>query len=116
MEQIPKQKLNMERIVIVAYKPFPGKESELKNLMKNHWGILREEGLVTDRKSIICKSNDGTIIEVFGWKSKEAIEQSHSNEIVKKMWGEFSKVCEYVPISEVSESLKLFSEFEPIDF
>lgn len=106
----------MERIVIVVYKPFPGKEFELKKLIKNHWNILHKEGLVTNRKSIICKSNEGTIIEVFGWKSKEAIEQSHSNEVVQKMWDEFSKVCDYIPISEVKESLNLFSEFEPVEF
>ncbi|MCX2743348.1 hypothetical protein OO013_05695 [Mangrovivirga sp. M17] len=106
----------MERIVIVAYKPLPGKERELKSLMKSHWEILHQEGLVTDRKSIICQSNDGTIIEVFGWKSQEAVEQSHSNENVQKMWKEYSKVCEYVPISEVPESNNLFSEFNPVEF
>lgn len=104
----------MERIVIVAYKPFPGKELEVNNLLKNHWNILYKEGLVMNRKSIICKSEDGTIIEVFGWKSKKAIELSHSNEVIQKMWSEFSKVCDYVSISEVSESQNLFSEFEPL--
>lgn len=106
----------MERIVIVAYKPLPGKDLELRNLMKTHWGILHKEGLVTDRKSIICKSNDGILIEVFGWKSKEAMKQAHSNENIQKMWAEYLNVCEYVPISEVPESLKVFSEFEPVEF
>ena len=105
----------MERIVIVGYKPFPGKETELKNLMKTHWDILDQEGLVSSRKPIICQSKDGTIIEVFGWKSKEAIDQSHSNETVQKMWEEYSKICEYVPISTVAESINLFSEFDPVD-
>ena len=31
------KKINMERTVIVGYKPLPGKGTELKNLMKNHW-------------------------------------------------------------------------------
>ena len=106
----------MERIVIVGYKPLPGKETELKNLIKNHWATLDKEGLVSDRESIICQSKDGIIIEVFGWKSKEAIEQSHSNETVQKMWKEYSKVCEYVPISNVGECLNLFSEFDPVEF
>jgi hypothetical protein len=106
----------MERIVMVGYKPLPGKETELKSLMKTHWDILNKEGLVSDRESIICQSTDGTIIEIFGWKSKEAIEQSHSNETVQKMWTEYSKVCEYVPVGKVDESLNLFSEFDPIDF
>ncbi len=104
----------MERIVIVAYKPFPGKEDDLKNLMNSHWDILHAEGLVTDRKSIICEAKGGTIIEVFGWKSKEAIELAHSNKAVQKMWEEYSKVCEYIPINDVKESENLFSEFSPI--
>ena len=59
----------MERIVIVAYKPFPGKELELKSLILTHWDILNKEGLVTDRKSIICEAEEGIIVEIFGWKS-----------------------------------------------
>lgn len=104
----------MERIVIAAYKPLPEKDAELEWLMKTHWSFLHKGGLVSDRKSIVCKATDGTIIEVFGWKSKEAIELAHTNEAVGKMWEEYSKVCEYIPISNVSESKNMFSEFEPL--
>ena len=104
----------MERIVIVGYRPFPGKESELEELMKNHWGILNEEGLVSDRKPILCKSKDGTIIEVFGWKSKDAIQSAHSNESVQRMWAEYAKVCEYIPVGDIEEGKNLFSEFSPV--
>ena len=105
----------MERIVIIGYKPLPGKELELKDLMKTHWQILKEEDLVSDRKSIIMHSEDGTIIEVFGWKSKEAIESAHTNPAVLKMWKEYEKVCEFIPVSNVEESSKLFSEFTPFN-
>lgn len=105
----------MERIAIVGYKPLPGKVTELLELMKTHWQRLDEENLVSERKSIIVQSTDGTIIEIFGWKSKEAIELAHSNPIVQKMWAEYAAVCEFVPISEIKESSKLFSEFTPID-
>ncbi|WP_350292421.1 hypothetical protein [uncultured Croceitalea sp.] len=104
----------MERIVIVAYKPFPGKANDLKNLMYSHWDILNAEDLVTDRKSIICEAEDGTILEVFGWKSKEAIELAHSNKKVQKMWEEYSKVCEYIPLNNVKESDSIFAEFGPL--
>jgi hypothetical protein len=105
----------MERIVIVGYKPIPGKESELESLMKSHWDILNKEGLVSSRKSIICKAKNGTIIEIFGWKSKEAIESAHSNATVQRMWAEYSKVCEYIPIGVIEESQSMFSEFSPVD-
>ena len=51
----------MGRIVVVAYKPKLGKESELEALLKGHHPILREEGLASDRDSIIMRSEDGTI-------------------------------------------------------
>ncbi|KAA3610116.1 MAG: hypothetical protein D8M58_07210 [Calditrichaeota bacterium] len=105
----------MERIVIVGYKPFEGKNKELKDLMKNHWSILFNEGLVSNRKSIIMEAKDGTIVEVFGWKSKEAIELAHTNEAVQKMWADYSEVCEYIPIGDIMESGELFSEFTPFD-
>jgi len=105
----------MERIAIVGYKPFQGKETELLELIKTHWQELNEENLVSERKSIIMQSTNGTIIEVFGWKSKEAIELAHSNPVVQKMWTEYFKVCEFIPISELEESSKMFSEFTPIN-
>ncbi len=105
----------MERIAIVGYKAFKGKETELLELIKTHWQKLDEESLVSKRKSIIMQSSNGTIIEVFGWKSKKAIEKAHSNPVVNKMWEDYSKVCEYIPISDLEESSNLFSEFTPIN-
>ncbi|NOQ42483.1 MAG: hypothetical protein GQ563_08295 [Desulfuromusa sp.] len=104
----------MGRIVLVAYKPKPGKESELEALMKTHLSILREEGLVTDRESIVMHSEDGTIIEIFEWKSKEAIESAHTNLKVQEMWQAYSSVCDYIPLSEVPEISSIFSEFTPL--
>ena len=71
--------MSTERIVIVGYKPLAGKEAALKILMKNHVARLRKQGLVSDREPILMESKSGTIIEVFGWKSKEAIASAHSN-------------------------------------
>lgn len=98
-------------IVIVGYKPKNGKEEELDALMKSHVERLRNEGFVTDRESVLMKSKDGTVIEVFEWKSKEAIESAHSNSEVLKMWEEYSEVCDYIPISELEETSAFFAEF-----
>lgn len=106
----------MERIVIVGYRPFPGKNTELKELMKTHLQVLRKENLVTDRQSIIVEAKDGTIIEVFGWKSKEAMDAAHTNREVLKMWSAYEKVCEYIPICDLPECQELFSEFSPVHF
>lgn len=104
----------MGRIVIVCYRPKPGKAAELRALMKTHLSTLRAEGLVTDRKSIVMEAKDQTVIEVFEWKSKAAIEKAHSNPAVLAMWDKYQKVCDYVPVSEVAEAHDLFSELTPL--
>jgi hypothetical protein len=102
-----------EKIVVVAYKPKAGKQEALRKLMREHLTILKSQHLVTDRDSIIMESGDGTIIEVFEWKSRSAIEQAHSNPIVLKMWDAYTEVCDYIPIGQVEEAANLFSEFKP---
>lgn len=107
--------MNTGRIVMVAYKPIPGKEQALQDLLQAHVAILDAEGLVTERRPVIVVANDGTMIEVFEWKSKEAIDLAHTNPRVQKMWEEFGSVCDYIPLSAVAEAKNLFSEFTPFD-
>lgn len=103
------------RIVIAGYKPKPGKEAELEALMNTHLVRLRAQNLVTDRDSIIMKSEDGIILEVFEWISNDAIQQAHSNPHVQKMWAEYAEVSEYIPASQVKELSQLFSNFQPLN-
>ena len=104
----------MGRIVIACYRPKPGKEAELRALMKTHLPRLRSEDLVTDRPSILMEAEDGTVLEVFEWRSKAAIEAAHSNPRVLQMWDEYSAVCDYVPVNTVEEASQLFAEFTPM--
>jgi quinol monooxygenase YgiN len=104
----------MGRIVIVGYKPKPGKAETLRSLARTHIQRLRAEGLVTPREAIIMEANDGTIIEVFEWKSKEAIESAHTNLVVQALWKEFSDACDYVPVASIAEAKQLFAEFAPV--
>ena len=105
----------MGRIVAVAYKPKEGGENALKNLIEKHVPILREQGLASERRPIIMQSNDGTIVEIFEWNSKDAIQKAHTNEVVQDLWKEFAAVCDYVPLSSVAEVVGLFSEFEALN-
>lgn len=102
-------------MVIVAYRPRAGKESRLLELTKEHVPILRGQGLATDRPAYAMRSADGTILEVFEWVSKQAIEAAHTNPVVLKMWERYAEACEYVPLTNVKESSDLFAGFEPID-
>ena len=105
----------MGRIVIVVYRPKQGKELELLKLVGEHVSILRAEGLVTDRKPIIMRAEDRCVVEVFEWKSAEAIKLAHANDSVGKLWARFTELCDYEAPTNVKEFQTLFSEFESID-
>ena len=104
----------MGQFVIVAYRPKVGKDAELLELVKNHVLILHDEGLVTARPSYMMRAANGTIVEVFEWKSPEAIEQAHTNQAVLDMWGKFNEVCDIEPLANLEESKQMFSPFAAI--
>ena len=101
-------------IVIVAYRPKPGKENELVDLVRSRVPTLRKEGLATDRVPTIVRSRDGTIIEVSEWKSQEAIDAAHKNPNVLAMWNKFFAICDCVPLNTLAEAKEMFAGFEPI--
>lgn len=90
-------------MAVVAYRPRAGKEALLLELTKEHLPILREQGLATDRLPVAMRAADGTIIEVFEWKSPEAIAAAHTNPVVSKLWARYWDVCECVPLATVRE-------------
>jgi hypothetical protein len=102
-------------IVIVAYRPKPGKEADLDALVAEHVPILRAAGLATDRAPVIAKAKDGAVVEVFEWVSPKAIELAHADETVRALWERFEDACDYVPLSELPEAGSLFSEFTPVE-
>lgn len=104
----------MGRVVIVAYRPKPGQQQALEELVRRHHMRLHAEGLVTERAPVLMRGGDGTIIEVFEWLSSAAIAAAHDNAAVQQMWAEFAEAGEYVPISRVAEAHELFAEFEPV--
>jgi quinol monooxygenase YgiN len=101
-------------IVIVAYQPKPGKESELLEVVRSRVPTLRKEGLVTNREPTIMRARDGTIVEVSEWKSHEAIDAAHKNPNVLAMWNKFFAICDCVPLKTLAEAEKMFAGFEPL--
>jgi hypothetical protein len=61
-----------QTLLIVAYKPKPGKEEELLQLTREHVPLLRKEGLATDRPVIAAQAKDGTVVEAFEWAERVA--------------------------------------------
>ena len=101
-------------IVIVAYRPKPGKEAELLEFVRNRVPTLRKEGLVTDREPIIMRTRDRMIIEISEWKSQEAIDAAHKNPNVLEMWKKFFAICDCVPFRTLAEAEEMFPNFEPL--
>jgi quinol monooxygenase YgiN len=101
-------------ISVACYKPKPGCEAALAQLVKEHLPPLRAEGLVTDRDSIVMRTSDGTIVEIFEWVSQEAIAGAHSNPAVLELWKRFEAVCSYEIPCNLAEFSAMFAHFEPL--
>jgi quinol monooxygenase YgiN len=105
----------MGQMVIVVYRPKPGREGDLLELVRGHVRALRAEGMATERPPLVMRAADGALVEVFEWTSAEAVEAAHHNPNVQAMWGRFAEVCDYETLANLPEAQRLFSPFEPVD-
>ena len=100
-------------VVIVAYRPKPGKEADLMQLTREHLPVLRTEGLATDMPATVMMAKDGTIVEVFEW-APGGLEKAHTNAAVGAMWGRYWQACEVVPLNSLAEAAEMFARFTPV--
>lgn len=105
----------MGEMVIAVYRPKPGREAELLELVGEHVPILRAEGLATAREPLVMRAADGCLLEVFEWASAEAVENAHHNPNVQALWGRFAECCDYEALANLPEAQRLFSPFEPVE-
>jgi hypothetical protein len=104
----------MSRTVVVVYRPKEGKAEQLLQLIKDHVPILQAQNLATDRKPIVMRAADGAVVEVFEWKSADAIKEAHHNKAVGELWEKFNQVCDFEIPVHIKEFQGLFSEFETV--
>lgn len=104
----------MGSISVACYKPKPGHERELLDLVRNHLPPLRAEGLVTERAPIVMRCADGTIVEILEWISQEAIAGAHKNPVVLGIWKQFEAACSYETPAHLAEFQNMFGHFEAI--
>ena len=109
-----KKEVLVGRVVIVACTPKPGKEQQLIAAVKKHLHVLHAEQLITDKPGYVMRATDGTIVEVFEWRSAEAIHQAHSNPAIQALWGEFVAACVYTPLAKLAEAQQMFAEFDAV--
>ena len=101
-------------IAIASYRPQKGKEKNFLRLLKSHIPTLRAEGLVSDKDAYRMRAGNGTIIEVFEWKSSKAKKQAHKNENVMKIWNQFFDLADLVGIGTLKEAKEEFASFKPL--
>jgi len=104
----------MGSISVACYKPRPGCDEALLELVRNHLPPLRAEGLVTERAPIVMRTADGTIIEIFECVSREAIAGAHGNPVVHALWKRFEAVCTYETPANIAEFQNMFAHYEPL--
>ena len=103
-----------ELVVICSYLPKTGKHTELLNVLQNHVPTLRTIGLATDYPCTLMTSENGTIIEIFEWKSEEASRAAHDHPEVQKIWGAMMPLADFVPLSSLAETQKPFAHFKQL--
>jgi hypothetical protein len=105
----------MGSFVICAFRPKAGMEQGLLEVVRDHMPTLRTQDLITDRSAYVMRASDGTILEIFEWKSAEHTRQAHENPVVRKLWKRFEEVCDYISLRDVPGTDGPFPHFEPID-
>ena len=105
----------MGRCVIVAYTPKAGQGEALLAAVRKHLLVLRAENLVSDKPAHVMRAADGTIVEVFEWRSTEAIAAAHHNAAVGALWAEFAAACDYTPLARLAEAGQMFAEFDGVE-
>ena len=103
------------RMVIAVYRPNEGLTAELLDCVRDHLPLLRAQGLVTDREPVIMQAEDGSLIEIFEWRSEAAVEQAHNNPAVLALWERFGACCNYTPLAGLEESHHPFAHFRRIE-
>ncbi|MDB5231346.1 MAG: hypothetical protein JWN76_2151 [Chitinophagaceae bacterium] len=101
-------------LAFASYKPKPGQEEALMELVNKHLPALRELGLATGRDNYIAKSNDGRIIEVFEWVSGNAVNAAHQHPAICDIWEKMTLIADFLPMNTLPEGNRPFVDFEMI--
>ena len=104
----------MGQYVIAVYKSKPGMDAELIACVRNHMPVLRAEELVTEREAVVLRAPDGAIVEIFEWKSEEAVAAAHHNEAVRALWGRFDACSTFGTLATLPGADTPFPHFERI--
>ena len=99
---------------MVTFRPKTGCRPEYMELIKGHYPLLRKNGMVTDRQSIIMKSVNGSVIELFEWISEKAKQDAHQSQDVIQFWDRLLELADVVTLDSLEEALIPYANFESI--
>ncbi|HZL99336.1 MAG TPA: hypothetical protein VFD43_03700 [Planctomycetota bacterium] len=105
----------MGQVVIAAYRPKPGQEQLLLEVVRTHVPVLRRQKLATARPVQVLRAGDGTLLEIFEWVSEEAVEKAHHDPVVKQLWERFARVSDFTTLASLPGAQEPFPHFEPVD-
>jgi hypothetical protein len=105
---------NGPEITVALYRPMAGKDAELSQLIAEHIPVLRKLELITERPSVLFKSNNGTYIEIFEWRAADSAFKAEQHPEVAQIWEAMAKIAELPTIGSLEESKFHFPQFEPV--
>ncbi len=101
-------------VVFAVYRPKKGKAKVLEGLARKHSPLLRRLGLITRRPTILVRAKDGTLFEVFEWKSAKSARLAHEHPAVAKVWETMGTHGQFLPLKDLSEAACPFAHFSPL--
>ncbi|WP_127498783.1 hypothetical protein [Paenibacillus glycanilyticus] len=104
-----------KNIAIALYRPHAGKEQELHEIVREHGPALKREGLITELPLLQLEAEDGTVIEIFEWKSEEAKRQAHSSPVIWPIWERMMAVAEMTGLGSLKEAAQPFPNFRRLE-
>lgn len=105
----------MPATVIAQYRPHPGQEAALLDLVRRHEPALRAAGLVTEAPFICLRArSDGSLLEIFEWISDDSAREAHETPAVNALWEEFAAVAEFATLNSLKEASGPFPHFDRV--
>ena len=101
-------------VVFALYRPKKGKAKLLEALARKHSPLLRRLGLITRRPTVLVRAKDGTLIEVFEWKSGQSVQSAHHHPAVARIWETMGMYGLFLPLKALPEAGSPFPHFSPL--
>jgi hypothetical protein len=98
----------MGELVMLSYRPKPGKETALLGELRSHVSTLQQFGLATERPQLLMKVRSGVIVEMFEWEGQDAIGRAHQYPPVLELWDRIRPLCDYATLADIPEARNIF--------